>query len=285
MKRKRLPPWFKIRIANNKNFAEVRGIVKREKLHTVCESARCPNLWECWSRRTATFMILGDTCTRHCRFCAVSSGKPGAFMDSNEPARVAGAIQKLGILHAVITSVTRDDLPDGGAGIFAETIRQIRAQAKSCAIEVLIPDFLEHLQPVLDAEPDILNHNLETVPRLYKKVRPEASYERSLDILHTAKRAGAVVKTGLMVGLGETIEEISSVFSGLQGVKCDILSIGQYLQPTRSHLLVEKYYTPKEFTMLKQEANSFGIKHVESGPMVRSSYHAELYGHEKKTSR
>ncbi|CUU10079.1 lipoic acid synthetase [Candidatus Kryptobacter tengchongensis] len=234
---------------------------------------------ECWSRGTATFMILGDTCTRSCGFCAVKTGKPTWF-DLDEPKRVAQAVKLMGIKHAVITSVNRDDLKDGGAGIFAETIRQIRKVNPECRVEILIPDFKgdeSALDLVIEAKPDILNHNVETVPRLYKIVRPQAKYERSLKVLDYCKRNGLVTKTGMMLGLGETTEEVIEVMKDLRKIDVDILTLGQYLQPTKMHLPVDRYVTPEEFEMLKRIGLEMGFKYVESGPLVRSSYHAESH--------
>ncbi len=274
---RRLPPWFKVRIQAGPRFRELQRIVRDRKLHTVCEEARCPNLWDCWNRGTATFMILGDICTRSCGFCAVTTGRPTG-LDRDEPARVGEAVRALELRHAVITSVNRDELKDGGAAIFAATIREVRRQAPDCGIEVLIPDFKgceAALATVLEAGPDILNHNLETVPRLYRRVRPQAQYDRSIALLCRAKEAGAATKTGIMVGLGETEEELLALFSDVAAIRCDILTIGQYLRPTREHLPVERFYAPEEFTRLKRIGESRGIRHVEAGPLVRSSYHAE----------
>ncbi|GAB4332024.1 MAG: lipoyl synthase [Calditrichia bacterium] len=275
---KRKPEWLKVRLGGGKAFQNVKQLIDEENLHTVCASARCPNIGDCWSRRTATFMILGDVCTRNCRFCAVKSGKPECT-DYEEPARVAAAVAKLKLRHAVITSVTRDDLPDGGASIFAKTIELIRKASKSCSVEVLIPDFggnLDALQLVLDAEPDILNHNLEVVPRLYPLARAQANFEQSLHILKVAKEAGLISKTGIMIGLDETRDELLSLFERLVAINLDILTIGQYLQPTPTHIPVLKYYSPDEFRELKEIGERMGIGHVESGPLVRSSYHADV---------
>jgi lipoic acid synthetase len=248
-------------------------------LHTVCEEAQCPNIGECWHHGTATFMILGDVCTRSCGFCAVKTGKP-VELDAQEPYRVAEAVNLLGVRHAVITSVNRDELIDGGAQIFAETVRQIRARNPATTIEVLIPDFKgeeEPLDTLLDAMPDILNHNTETVPRLYLRVRPQAKYERSLELLARAKRRGFVTKTGLMLGIGERTEEVRAVMKDLAALRCDILTLGQYLQPTQAHLPVDRFVDPGEFRQLKEEGLAMGFGHVESGPLVRSSYHAEKH--------
>jgi lipoic acid synthetase len=266
-----------VRLWQGPELARVRGLMRESVLHTVCEEARCPNLWECWNRGTATFMILGDVCTRSCGFCAVKTGRP-ADLDWDEPRRVAEAVRAMGLKHAVITSVNRDELPDGGATVFAETIRAIRALDSECRVEVLIPDFQGSeaaLATVLAVAPDILTHNTETVPRLYPSVRPQARYERSLDLLQRADAAGAVTKTGLMIGLGETVGELLDVCADLRRVGCDILTVGQYLQPTREHLPVSRYYTPEEFDDLGERARALGFTHVEAGPLVRSSYHAE----------
>ena len=273
----RRPEWLKIRLVSNAAYRAVRELIDDENLHTVCRSARCPNIGDCWSRKTATFMILGDVCTRNCRFCAVTKGKVD-MPDMEEPHRVALAVQKLKLRHAVITSVTRDDLPDGGSHLFVETIQEIRKRVPGCSIEVLIPDFqgnIQALQAVYDARPDILNHNLEVVPRLYSKARPKADFKTSLDILKRAKKAGLLSKTGIMVGLGETHEELLILFKTLADIELDILTIGQYLQPTAQNLKVENFYKPEVFRELKNLGEKTGIKHVESGPLVRSSYHAD----------
>lgn len=274
---KRRPEWLKIRLAGGSEFRDVRKLVDDEKLHTVCQSAHCPNLADCWSRRTATFMILGDICTRNCRFCAVQGGVPGEA-DREEPRRVALAVKKLNLRHAVITSVTRDDLADGGAFVFSETIRLIREFTPGCSVEVLIPDLKgdeASLQMIFDAKPDILNHNLEVVPRLYAQARPKADFDQSLKILDSAKKQGLISKSGIMVGLGESWQELLELFERLVYFNLDILTIGQYLQPTARHLPVEKFYSPDEFRELKQIGERMGIPHVESGPLVRSSYHAD----------
>jgi lipoyl synthase len=272
------PQWLRAKAPVGENFHNLKSLARSLGLHTVCESAQCPNIGECWNHRTATFMLLGDICTRRCGFCAVPKGKPQPI-DWDEPARVAEAIRMLGLKHAVVTSVNRDDDNLGGASIFAETIRQIRSLAADCRVEVLIPDFQgvdEALRIVLDAKPDILNHNTETVPRLYRVARSGARYERTLNLLANAKKFSPrmVTKTGLMVGLGETTSELIEVFRDLGERKVDILSIGQYLRPSRDHLPIARYYAPHEFQYLKDEALRFGFRHVESGPLVRSSYHA-----------
>jgi len=272
------PEWLKARAPVGENFHQLKKLARGLGLHTVCESAQCPNIGECWNHGTATFMLLGDICTRRCGFCAVPKGKPQAI-DYEEPARVAEAVATLGIKHAVVTSVNRDDDNVGGAKIFAETIRQIRLLAPGCRVEVLIPDFQgleEPLRIVLDAKPDVLNHNTETVPRLYRAVRSGARYQRTLDLLENAKKfsPGMVTKSGVMVGLGESAEELIEVFADLSARGVDILTVGQYLRPSRDHLPIARFYTPDEFRMLKEEALARGFRHVESGPLVRSSYHA-----------
>ena len=273
------PPWLKVRFPAGGNYERLRVLMREQELHTVCEEARCPNIGDCWSRGTATFMILGDTCTRSCGFCAVKTGRPGT-VDTAEPRRVALAIQRMGLRHAVITSVNRDELPDGGAAIFAETIRWTRLLSPGTTIEVLIPDFKGNwaaLETVASAGPEILNHNTETVPRLYPVVRPQARYERSLELLQRARALdpGTLTKSGLMVGLGETREELLNVFQDLRDHAVDILTVGQYLRPDADHLPVERYWTPEEFEDLKDAAKAMGFRHVECGPLVRSSYHAE----------
>jgi lipoic acid synthetase len=265
-------------------YEEVRRMMRRLSLVTVCEEARCPNIHECWAReRTATFMLMGDICTRHCGFCAVGKGKPGS-LDPEEPERVAEAASELSLSHAVVTSVNRDDLADGGAAHFAATIRAIRRRMPGCTVEVLIPDFCGSrvaLETVLAERPEILNHNTETVPRLYKRVRPEARYEQSLELLARAdafrRQTGSAMKTksGLMAGLGETTDELLATLSDLRGAGCDIATVGQYLQPHERRLPVEKYYTPEEFDDLRREGEAMGFLRVESGPLVRSSYHAK----------
>lgn len=274
--RLRKPEWLKAKVPGGEEYSKLRVLIDKRKLHTVCEEARCPNMGECWNSGTATFMILGDTCTRSCGFCAVKTGRPG-FVDNDEPRRVGEAVALMNLRHAVITSVNRDELFDGGARIFAETIHEIRARVPDCRIEVLIPDFQgseEALSIVLNAQPDILNHNTETVPRLYKQVRPQAQYARSLEVLERAKRLGFATKSGLMLGLGEMTEEVIDTMSDLRAVECDILTLGQYLQPTKEHLPVDRYVHPDEFALLKKKGMDMGFRHVESGPLVRSSYHA-----------
>ena len=272
------PDWLRAKAPVGENFHNLKKLARGLGLHTVCESAQCPNIGECWDNHTATFMLLGDICTRRCGFCAVPKGKPGPI-DWHEPARVAEAVATLGLKHAVVTSVNRDDDNLGGARVFAETIRQIRQLTPGCRVEVLIPDFQgldEPLQVVLDAQPDILNHNTETVPRLYRSVRSGARYERTLRLLENAKKfaPGMVTKSGVMVGLGETITELIEVFRDLGTRGVDILTVGQYLRPSRDHLPISRFYTPDEFRTLKDAALEYGFRHVESGPLVRSSYHA-----------
>jgi lipoyl synthase len=274
---RRLPGWFKVPAPGNNRYTELKKLVKQTSLHTVCEEARCPNIGECWGHHgTATFMILGDVCTRSCGFCSIKTGHPPIY-DEDEPRRVAEAVSSLGLRHAVITSVNRDERVDGGSLIFAETIRQIRALSPGTTVEVLISDFKadrDALDRVIDAAPEILNHNVETVPRLYPYVRPQARYEWSLSVLRHAKERGMVTKTGIMVGLGEEWEEIIAVMEDLARMACDVMTIGQYLQPTPRHVPISRFYDPGEFVELKRIGERLGIAHVESGPLVRSSYHA-----------
>jgi len=275
---RRHPPWLKVRAPGGPGFAETMATVRELGLHTVCQEARCPNIGECWGHRTATFMLLGDTCTRNCGFCAVTHGRPLA-VDPAEPLRVASAVARLGLRHVVVTSVNRDDLADGGAAHFAATARAIKRLLPGCRVEVLVPDFQGNLASVAEvvASPiDVFNHNLETVPRLYRRVRAGARYARSLAVLEAAHggRDRLLTKTGLMLGLGETQEELASVFRDLRSIGCDILTLGQYLRPSGEHLPVERYVPPEEFTALGAEALALGFRHVEAGPLVRSSYHA-----------
>jgi lipoic acid synthetase len=275
---RRHPPWLKVRAPGGAGYTETLGVVQELRLHTVCEEAHCPNLAECWGHKTATFMLLGDTCTRNCGFCAVTHGRP-LDVDPDEPARVAEAVARLGLRHVVITSVDRDDLTDGGAAHFAATALAVRTRLAACRIEVLVPDFQGDLDAVgvVTASPiDVFNHNVETVPRLYRRVRPGARYERSLAVLRAAlDPAGRrVTKAGLMLGLGEEADEVRGVLQDLRGVGCDVVTLGQYLRPSRQHLPIERYVTPAEFDALRLEALSMGFRHVESGPLVRSSYHA-----------
>jgi lipoic acid synthetase len=278
MPREAKPSWLKVRAPGSPNYHRLKGLMKDLRLNTVCEEARCPNIGECWHHGTATFMILGDVCTRACGYCAVPHGKP-TELDAAEPARVADAVRAMDLRYVVITSVDRDDLEDGGAALFAETIRQIRSRSDGCRVEVLIPDFQgveAPLRTVLDAGPDVLNHNTETVPRLYRLARAGGRYPRTLELLERARRYAPHVptKSGLMVGLGEAWDELVATLEDLRGVGVSILTIGQYLRPTESHLRMERYYTPEEFAELKRIALDLGVGHVESGPLVRSSYHA-----------
>ncbi len=273
------PDWLKVRLPGGENYRELKEIMRGLGLHTVCESARCPNVAECWGHRTATFMILGDECTRRCAFCAVPKGLPRGNVDSNEPQRVASAAKAMGLKYVVVTSVDRDDLKDGGSTLFAETIKELRQAIPGVKIEVLIPDFRgsdQALEAVLAARPDILNHNTETVPRLYRVVRPGARYERSLRLLAHCREVDPSIptKSGLMTGLGETFEEVCTVLRDLSQVRVDIVTIGQYLRPSGEQLPVARFYTPQEFQALKDRGERLGIRHVESGPLVRSSYHA-----------
>ena len=272
------PEWLKARAPMGDNYHELKKLARKLDLHTVCESAQCPNIGECWNHRTATFMLLGNLCTRRCGFCAVPKGKPEAI-DFDEPRRVAEAVATLGLKHAVITSVNRDDDNIGAAKVFADTIREVRQQAPGCQVEVLIPDFQgreDALRIVLEARPEVLNHNTETVPRLYRAVRSGARYPRTLKLLENVKRfaPGMVSKTGVMVGIGESMDELLEVFRDLAALRVDILTIGQYLRPSRDHLPMTRYYHPDEFRFMKEEAMKMGFRHVESGPLVRSSYHA-----------
>jgi len=280
--RLRLPPWLRTNLPTTDNFAHTRALLDELKLHTVCQSAACPNHWECWSKGTATFMIGGDRCTRACAFCAVTTAKPFP-LDTDEPARVAEAARRLGLRHVVITAVSRDDLPDGGAGHFRRTIEAVRAQSPGTVIEVLTPDFNvreDAIETVLSARPHIFNHNLETVRRLTPTVRSRATYDRSLKVLQLVKtKAGATIytKSGLMLGLGETEEEIFAALADLRGVGCDLLTLGQYLQPTLKHLPVVEYITPEKLAEYGVRARAMGFQHVASAPMVRSSYHADEF--------
>jgi len=279
------PPWLKIRMRTGAGYQEVRRMMDGLRLNTVCEEARCPNIYECWGDRTATFMILGDVCTRRCGFCAVAGGRPRPGVDAGEPARLAEAVERLGLEHAVITSVDRDDLPDGGAGHFADVIVAVRARNPGCEVEVLTPDFRgvsRPLDPILAAGPVVFSHNIETVPSLYGTARPGSKFERSVELLREARRARGdaarpLVKTSLMVGLGETREALLETFETLAHSGVEILTIGQYLRPTLAHLPVSRYYHPDEFAELRQAASALGFLHVEAGPLVRSSYHAKRH--------
>jgi lipoic acid synthetase len=276
------PEWLKIRLGDPANQNHVLSLIEGLNLHTVCQEARCPNIFECWSDRTATFMLGGDICTRHCGFCAVGKGAPGS-LDAEEPRHVAEAVRQLNLAHTVITSVNRDDLPDGGAAHWAETVREVRFLNPECKIEVLIPDFNGDeaaLNTVLDAQPDVLNHNTETIARLYRRVRPDAVYEQSLTLLARAgarrdqEKRGMLTKSGIMVGLGETFDEVVELMKDLRAASCNIMTIGQYLQPHARRLPVERYVTPEEFTRWREIGMDMGFKHVESSPLTRSSYHA-----------
>lgn len=272
------PDWIRIKLTTGDNYKEIKSMMRSKTLHTVCEEARCPNIYECWANRTATFMILGDICTRACRFCAVNTGLP-TELDLQEPERVAEAAEQMNLRHCVVTSVARDDLKDGGAYIFAETVKAIRRRLPLCSVEVLIPDFMgseESLKIVMDVKPDILNHNIETVERMSDRVRAKAKYSRSLQLLKNAKamQPDIPTKSSIMLGVGEKWDEILQAMDDLRAVDCNIMTIGQYLQPSPKHLNVEKYYTPEEFALLKEEGMKRGFSHVESGPLVRSSYHA-----------
>ncbi len=277
----RLPGWFKVRIETGPHYRRMQSLVRDKRLHTICEEARCPNKWECWNNRTATFLLLGDVCTRRCQYCSVATGRPGK-VDWEEPERVAEAVRALDLRHAVLTSVNRDELDDGGASVFAATVQAVRRLQPACTVEVLVPDFQGNpaaVEAVLAATPEIFAHNIETVPRLFPAVRPQGSYARSLQVLRWAKERGARTKSGFMIGMGETNEELRLVLSDLRAAGCEIVSIGQYLQPTRAHRVVHRYYKPEEFEDLKQYGMALGFRHVESGPLVRSSYHAEQQTH------
>ena len=278
--RTRRPDWLRVKLPYGPTYKNLVNIIDEHQLHTVCQSARCPNMGECWTAGTATFMILGNVCTRSCGFCAVLTGRPDPGLDWDEPRRVAEAVKLMGLRHAVVTSVNRDERKDGGAPIFAETIRLIREEVPGCTIEVLIPDFRglwDALQVVLDARPELLNHNVETVPRLYRRVRPQADYQRSLDVLRIAKEQGLRTKSGIMVGLGETDDEVLALMDDFAEIGLDVMTIGQYLQPTKMHLPVEDFIHPDKFRWYKEVGEAKGIEHVESGPLVRSSYHAERH--------
>jgi lipoic acid synthetase len=273
----RKPSWLKMKMPGGEGYSNLLRLVNDQKLHTVCQSAKCPNMGECWSAGTATLMILGDVCTRSCGFCHIATGRP-PVLDLDEPMRVGYAVKQMNLKHAVITSVNRDELPDGGAAVWAHTIREIRRQSPGTSVEVLIPDFCgdwDALQLVLNEKPDILNHNMESVPRLYRVVRPQAKYTRSLKLLQIAKEQGLLTKTGMMLGIGEAEHEIEAALDDLVAIGVDILTLGQYLQPTAKHLPVDRWVHPDEFRQWKIRGEAKGLKHVESGPLVRSSYHAE----------
>ena len=276
---RRIPDWIRVRVHRGEEYDRINRLVRERRLHTVCEEAACPNIFDCWNRGSATFMILGDVCTRACRFCHVTSGRP-TQLDLGEPDRVALSVAELGLRHAVITSVDRDDLRDGGAEIFARTIRAIRQLSPRTSIEVLTPDFAGNesaIQTVAEAQPDIFNHNVETVPRLYASIRPRSEFTRSLGLLRLVKgfQPETVTKSGVMVGLGETVPELIDVFKEMRGHEVDVLTVGQYLRPTPQHATVDRYYRPEEFSKLKEVALGLGFEHVEAGALVRSSYHAD----------
>ena len=279
IEQRRHPSWIKARIPGGGNYAELKKLMRDLQLHTVCEEARCPNIGECWNSRTATFMILGDVCTRRCMFCAVKKGAPGGIVDTDEPRRLGEAVGYLKLKHIVITSVNRDDLTDGGASVFAECIAEARKHRPGCTVEVLIPDLegnWDALEVIVQARPEVLNHNTETVSRLYRRVRPYANYQQTLTLLRVSKQLDAqmLTKSGLMVGLGETVTELLETMQDIRDTGCDILTIGQYLSPSSRHLPIQRYYTPEEFDELREAGIAMGFRHVESGPLVRSSYHA-----------
>ena len=277
--RPRLPQWLKVAMPGGPGYLELKRLMRGQQLHTVCEEAHCPNIGECWERGTATFMILGDICTRRCHYCAVTTGRPQG-LDLQEPARLADTVRELGLRYCVITSVNRDDLPDGGAFIFAACINRIRAQSPDCKVEVLIPDFAgskDALARVMAAGPEVLNHNIESVRRLFPRVRPKGDYQRSLDLLAQAKELSpaAVTKSGIIVGMGETLEELVATMADLRTVDCDLLTVGQYLRPSAKHIAIDRFYPPEEFAELGRIGREMGFKHVAAGPLVRSSYHAD----------
>ncbi len=273
------PSWLRVKLPIGENYRKVRNLVDQHKLHTICESGSCPNMGECWGEGTATFMILGNICTRSCGFCAVQTGRPEA-VDEFEPGRVANSVKIMGVKHAVITSVDRDDLKDGGSSIWVQTVKAIRVQSPQTTMETLIPDFAgkwENLQRIIDVAPEIVSHNLETVRRLTKEVRIQAKYDRSLELLFRLKKGGMRTKSGVMLGLGETTEEVIETMEDLVNVQVDVLTLGQYLQPTSKHLPVKEFITPAQFAFYKELGLKMGFKYVESGPLVRSSYHAEKH--------
>lgn len=277
------PVWLKVKLPTGDNYSDIRSLMRKNKLNTVCEEAKCPNIAECWNNRTATFMILGDTCTRSCGFCNIKVGMPDE-LDLNEPARVAESVVELDLRHVVITSVNRDELKDGGASIFSEAVRLIRKVKPNCTIEILIPDFRgdeQAFEIIMENPPDILNHNLETVKRLYHAVRPQAKYERSLGLIKWFREKGLKTKSGIMVGIGERKEEVIELMHDLVAHGCQILTIGQYLQPTKMHLPVDRFVTPEEFLFYKEEGLKIGFKAVDSAPLVRSSYHADKHAREE----
>lgn len=273
-----LPPWFKVPFPGGANYLRLKTLMKEQRLHTICEEAHCPNIGECWEYGTATFLILGDICTRACAYCAVTRGRPHT-VDEGEPARVAQSVKTLGLKHAVITSPNRDDLADGGARIFAATIGEVREQSPGCAIEVLIPDFMGDraaLRTVIEARPDVLNHNIETVPRLFKRVRAKGDYGRSIELLDAVKDVapGMVTKSGIILGMGESNAEVLETMADLREARVEVLTLGQYLRPSEKHIAIDRFVTPEEFASLKRDGLAMGFRHVESGPLVRSSYHA-----------
>ena len=277
--RPRLPDWLKVRMPGGPRYIELKQLMRDSRLHTVCEEARCPNIGECWERSAATFMILGDICTRACAYCAVTTGRPGA-VDWGEPMRLAQTVRRMELQYCVITAVNRDDLDDGGAGVFAACIRQVRAAAPGCRIEVLIPDFQgnwDALAAVIDAAPQVLNHNIESVERVFRRVRPKGDYRQSLELLRRVKKmdAGMPTKSGIIVGMGETRDELLQTMQDLRAVDCDLLTVGQYLRPSIKHIAIDRFYTPAEFDEIRQAGEAMGFKHVAAGPLVRSSYHAD----------
>ena len=277
--RPRLPDWLKVRMPGGPRYIELKQLMRDSRLHTVCEEARCPNIGECWERSAATFMILGDICTRACAYCAVTTGRPGA-VDWGEPLRLAQTVQRMDLQYCVITAVNRDDLDDGGAGVFAACIRQVRAAVPGCRVEVLIPDFQGNwaaLTAVIDAAPQVLNHNIESVERVFRRVRPKGDYRQSLELLRQVKRIDARMptKSGIIVGMGETRDELLQTMQDLRAVDCDLLTVGQYLRPSIKHIAIDRFYTPAEFDEIRQAGEAMGFKHIAAGPLVRSSYHAD----------
>ena len=277
--RPRLPDWLKVRMPGGPRYIELKQLMRDSRLHTVCEEARCPNIGECWERSAATFMILGDICTRACAYCAVTTGRPGA-VDWGEPVRLAATVQRMALQYCVITAVNRDDLDDGGAGVFAECIRQVRAAVPGCRVEVLIPDFQgnwDALATVIDAAPQVLNHNIESVARVFRRVRPKGDYRQSLELLRRAKAIDPQLptKSGIIVGMGETRDELLQTMQDLRAVDCDLLTVGQYLRPSIKHIAIDRFYTPAEFDEIRQAGAALGFKHIAAGPLVRSSYHAD----------
>ena len=277
--RPRLPDWLKVRMPGGPRYIELKQLMRDSRLHTVCEEARCPNIGECWERSAATFMILGDICTRACAYCAVTTGRPGA-VDWGEPVRLAETVKRMALQYCVITAVNRDDLDDGGAGVFAECIRQVRAAMPGCRVEVLIPDFQgnwDALATVIDAAPQVLNHNIESVARVFRRVRPKGDYRQSLELLRRAKELDPQLptKSGIIVGMGETRDELLQTMRDLRAVDCDLLTVGQYLRPSIKHIAIDRFYTPAEFDEIRQAGAALGFKHIAAGPLVRSSYHAD----------